>query len=123
MGPSTKPILLRLMIGDVLPKALALFMDEIKLPTCHVVALSKGSIVAIGLAVYHPNKFASLFLAWPLGLEEAADVADGQREIVHNWKDGLKTGQPDMEVLSDAAYGTLQLGFSNKLDSLISACV
>ncbi|KAK0441533.1 alpha/beta-hydrolase [Desarmillaria tabescens] len=116
--------------GDALPRGygakeaaedLALFMDEINLPACHVVALSKGSIVAMGLAVYYPDKVASLFLVSPLGLEEPADVADGRREIVKYWKEGFKTGEPDMEVLSDAAYGVLQLGFSNKLDSLSRA--
>ncbi len=44
--------------------------DEIKLPSCHIVGLSMGSIVAISLAVYHSNKVASLFLVSPLGLEE-----------------------------------------------------
>ncbi|KAK0443847.1 alpha/beta-hydrolase [Armillaria borealis] len=101
----------------------ALFMDEIKLPACHIVGLSMGSIVAISLAVYHPNKVASLFLVSPLGLEELPYVADGRREVVECWKEGYKTGQPDVEVLSHAIYGVLQLGFSNKPDGLATALV
>ncbi|KAK0237496.1 alpha/beta-hydrolase [Armillaria nabsnona] len=101
----------------------ALFMDEIKLPACHIVGLSMGSIVAISLAVYHPHKVASLFLVSPLGLEELPCVADGRREVAECWKEGYKTGQPDMEVISHAIYGVLQLGFSNKPDGLVTALV
>lgn len=97
---------------------LAKFMDEIKLPPCHIVGLSMGTIAAIGLAVYYPDKVASLFLVSPLGLEEPTDVADGRREIAEYWKEGFNTGQPDMEVLSDAVYGAVQLAFSNNLDGL-----
>ncbi|KAK0203376.1 alpha/beta-hydrolase [Desarmillaria ectypa] len=97
---------------------LALFMDKIKLPVCHVVALSMGSMVAINLAVYYPNKVASLFLVSPLGLEEPADVADGRREIAEYWKEAFKTGSPNMMALSDAVYGAHQLSFNNNPNSL-----
>ncbi|KAK0494503.1 alpha/beta-hydrolase [Armillaria luteobubalina] len=118
--------------GDPIPQGygakeaaedIAKFMDDIKLPACHIVGLSMGTIAAIGLAVYYPNKVASLFLVSPLGLEEPTDVADGRREIADYWKEGFKTGQPDMDILSDAVYGALQLGFSNNLDSLANALV
>ncbi|KAK0193107.1 alpha/beta-hydrolase [Armillaria mellea] len=101
----------------------ALFMDEIKLPACHIVGLSMGTIVAISLAVYYPNKVASLFLISPLGLKELPYVADGRQEVAECWKEAFKTGQPDMEIISHAAYGVLQFGFSNKPDNLVTALV
>ncbi|KAK0464849.1 alpha/beta-hydrolase [Armillaria novae-zelandiae] len=101
----------------------ALFMDEIKLPACHIVGLSMGTIIAISLAVYHQNKVASLFLVSPLGLKELPYVADGRREVAECWSEGYEAGQPDMEVLSHAIYGALQLGFSNKPDGLVTALV
>ncbi|KAK0441524.1 alpha/beta-hydrolase [Desarmillaria tabescens] len=116
--------------GDPLPEGygaqeaaedLALFMEEIKLPACHLVGLSMGTVVAVGLAVYYPNKVASLFLVSPLGLEELADVADGRRQIAEYWREGFKTGEPDMAVISDAVYGAQQLGFSNNPNSLANA--
>ncbi|KAK0452659.1 alpha/beta-hydrolase [Armillaria borealis] len=106
--------------GDPIPEGygakeaaedIAKFMDDIKLPACHIVGLSMGTIAAIGLAVHYPNKVASLFLVSPLGLEENT----GRRVS--------RQGQPDMEVLADAVYGALQLGFSNNLDSLANALV
>ncbi|KAK0203371.1 alpha/beta-hydrolase [Desarmillaria ectypa] len=99
----------------------ASFMDEICLPACHIVGLSMGSMVAIGLAVYYPNKVVSLFLVSPLGLEEPVDVADGRREIAEYWKEAFKTGSPDMAVISDAIYGAQQLAFGNNLNSLARA--
>ncbi|KAK0457972.1 alpha/beta-hydrolase [Desarmillaria tabescens] len=98
----------------------ALFMDEIKLPACHVVGLSMGSMVAIALAVYS-NRVASLFLVSPLGLEEPVDVADGRREIAEYWREAFKTGSPDMTTISDSIYGAHQLGFNNNLNDLVNA--
>ncbi|KAK0490089.1 alpha/beta-hydrolase [Armillaria luteobubalina] len=109
--------------ADEAAEDVALFMDEIKLPACHIVGLSMGTVVAISLAIYYPNKVASLFLVSPLGLKELPYVADGRREIAECWKEGYGAGQPDMEVLSHALYGVLQLGFSNKLDGLVTALV
>ncbi|KAK0237578.1 alpha/beta-hydrolase [Armillaria nabsnona] len=100
---------------------LALFMDEVRLPACHIVGLSMGSMVGIALAVYHPNKVASLFLVSPLGLEEPADIASGRREIADIWIEGVKTGRLDMAAISDSMYGAHQLGFNNNLNSLVSA--
>ncbi|KAK0220560.1 alpha/beta-hydrolase [Armillaria fumosa] len=119
-------------ISDALPEGygaeeaaedVALFMDEIKLPACHIMGLSMGTIVAISLAIYHPNKVASLFLVSPLGLKELPYVADGRREVAECWKEAYGAGQLDMEVLSHAIYGVLQLGFSNKPDGLVNALV
>ncbi|KAK0203347.1 alpha/beta-hydrolase [Desarmillaria ectypa] len=100
---------------------LALFMDEIKLPACHIVGLSMGTMVSMGLAVYYPDKVASLFLVSPLGLEELPDVVDGRKEVAECWKEAFRIGQLDMEAISDSLYGAQQLGFSNRLNSLANA--
>ncbi|PBK79733.1 alpha/beta-hydrolase [Armillaria gallica] len=100
---------------------LALFMDEVRLPACHIVGLSMGTMFGIALAVYYPNKVSSLFLVSALGLEELADVASGRREIADIWTEGFKTGRLDMAAISDSMYGAHQLGFNNNLNSLVRA--
>ncbi|KAK0494411.1 alpha/beta-hydrolase [Armillaria luteobubalina] len=100
---------------------LALFMDEVRLPACHIVGLSMGTMLGISLAVYYPNKVLSLFLVSPLGLEELPDAASGRREIADVWIEGAKTGRFDMPVIFDSIYGGHQLGFNNNLNSLVHA--
>ncbi|PBK79704.1 alpha/beta-hydrolase [Armillaria gallica] len=100
---------------------LALFMNEVRLPACHIVGQSMGTMFGIALAVYYPNKVSSLFLVSALGLEEPADVASGRREIADIWIEGFKTGRPDMAAISDSMYGGYQLGFNNNLNSLVRA--
>ncbi|KAK0435627.1 alpha/beta-hydrolase [Armillaria borealis] len=100
---------------------LALFMDEVGLPACHIVGLSMGTMLGIALAVNYPNKVASLFLVSPLGLEELAGVASGRREIADIWIEGFKTGRLDMTAISDSMYGAYQLGFNNNRNSLVRA--
>ncbi|KAK0457977.1 alpha/beta-hydrolase [Desarmillaria tabescens] len=115
--------------SDPLPKGysakdtaedVALFMDTIKLPACHIVGLSMGSTIAISLAVYYPNQVASLFLVSPLGLEEMSPMAGW--EIAEYWREAFKTDDPDMAAISDSVYGAHQLGFNNNLDDLVNAC-
>ncbi|KAK0193059.1 alpha/beta-hydrolase [Armillaria mellea] len=100
---------------------LALFMDEVRLPACHIVGLSMGTMLGIAFAMYYPNKVLSLFLVSPLGLEELADVARGRREIADIWIEGTKTGRLDMAAIYDSLYGVHQLGFNNKINSLVRA--
>ncbi|KAK0193055.1 alpha/beta-hydrolase [Armillaria mellea] len=100
---------------------LALFMDKVGLPACHIVGLSMGTMLGIALAMYYPNKVLSLFLVSPLGLEELTDVASGRQEIADVWIEGTKTGQADMAVIHDSMYGGHQLGFNNNINSLVRA--
>ncbi|KAK0220543.1 alpha/beta-hydrolase [Armillaria fumosa] len=100
---------------------LALFMDEVRLPACHIVGLSMGTMLGIALAVYYPNKVLSLFLVSPLGLEELPDAASGRREVADAWIEGTKTDRLDMAAISDSLYGGHQLGFNNNLTNLVRA--
>ncbi|KAK0193061.1 alpha/beta-hydrolase [Armillaria mellea] len=102
---------------------LALFMDEVRLPACHIVGLSKGTMLGIALAMYYPKKVLSLFLVSPLGLEEPADVARGRREVADVWVEGTKTDRLDMAAIYDSIFGCHQLGFNNNINSLVRAFV
>ncbi|KAF5345919.1 hypothetical protein D9758_011412 [Tetrapyrgos nigripes] len=97
-------------------------MRALKLPACHVVGLSLGTIIGLQLAISYPDKVQSLFLMSPLGLEEPEDVANGRIEIYDYWCQGYgKGGKVDDLTLIHAFYGALQLGFSNRSSPLINA--
>ncbi|KAF9058540.1 alpha/beta-hydrolase [Rhodocollybia butyracea] len=100
---------------------MARFMTEMKLPPCHIFALSLGTIVALQLAVSHPDKVLSLFLVSPLGLEEPQDVAEGRQAIHDAWVDGWRDGKPHLEELSFAVQGTLELAFYDRTLSISQA--
>ncbi|THV05379.1 alpha/beta-hydrolase [Dendrothele bispora CBS 962.96] len=102
---------------------IAKFMEALKLPPCHIVGLSLGTIIGLQLAVSYPEKVQSLFLMSPLGLEEPEDIADGRQEIYEVWCEGFNGSTPDEAVLLDAAYGAVQLAFSNRSTTLINALV
>ncbi|KAL0581776.1 hypothetical protein V5O48_000253 [Marasmius crinis-equi] len=98
-------------------------MDALKLPACHIVGMSLGTIIALQMASSYPEKVASLFLISPLGIEEPADIAAGRQEIHDCWVEGFPNGKVDEAALLDAVYGALQLAFSNKTSTLITALV
>ncbi|KAK0494417.1 alpha/beta-hydrolase [Armillaria luteobubalina] len=100
---------------------LALFMDEVRLPACHIVGLSMGTMLGISLAVYYPSKVLSLFLVSPLGLAELPDAASGLREVADVWVEGAKSGRFDMATIFASIYGAQQLGCNNNLNSLVRA--
>ncbi|KAK7437943.1 hypothetical protein VKT23_018378 [Stygiomarasmius scandens] len=100
---------------------IAKFMDALKLPPCHIVGLSLGTIIGLQLAVSYPSKVRSLFLMSPLGTEEPEDVAGGRVEIYDCWCEGIQATPTNKETLMDALYGALQLAFSNRTSSLITA--
>ncbi|ESK91575.1 alpha beta hydrolase fold protein [Moniliophthora roreri MCA 2997] len=101
----------------------AKLIDALKLPACHVIGMSLGTIIALQLAVSYPDKVESLFLISPLGLEEPPEIAAGRTEIHDYWVEGFQDNKIDEMELLDAIYGSLQLAFSNKTSSLISALV
>ncbi|KIY68033.1 alpha/beta-hydrolase [Cylindrobasidium torrendii FP15055 ss-10] len=95
-------------------------MEALKLPACHIVGMSMGTIGAIPLAIKRPDLVASLFLSSPLALAEPQDVADGRDEILACWKEGMVG---DKTASQDALYGVVQLGYGNQLDGLAKAIV
>ncbi|KAG7086410.1 hypothetical protein E1B28_002365 [Marasmius oreades] len=121
--------------GDKLPEGygqreatedVAKLMDALKLPACHIVGMSLGTIIALQMAVSYPEKVASLFLISPLGIEEPPDIAAGRKEIHDCWCEAFTDstgGKIDESALMDAVYGGLQLAFSNKSSTLISALI
>ncbi|KAK1223650.1 hypothetical protein PQX77_013472 [Marasmius sp. AFHP31] len=104
-------------------------MEALKLPACHIVGMSLGSIIAFQMAITYPEKVASLFLISPLGLEEPEDVTTARVEIYNLWTEGFlcSSSSPssnkntDDSPLHDALYGALQFAFSNKTTSLTTA--
>ncbi|KAL0066714.1 hypothetical protein AAF712_006319 [Marasmius tenuissimus] len=119
--------------GDVLPpnygqkesaEDVVKLMEALKLPACHIVGMSLGSIIALQMAITYPEKVASLFLISPLGLEEPEDVTTARVEIYNFWTEGFlcQTGiKTDDSALQDALYGAMQFAFSNKSTSLTAA--
>ncbi|KAG7093263.1 hypothetical protein E1B28_006946 [Marasmius oreades] len=99
-------------------------MEALKLPACHIVGMSLGSIIALQMAITYPEKVASLFLVSPLGLEEPDYVTAARVEIYKYWTEGFlcQLGtRTDDSALQDASYGACQFAFSNKTNSLNSA--
>ncbi|KAK0203678.1 alpha/beta-hydrolase [Desarmillaria ectypa] len=99
------------------------FMEALRLPPCHIFALSMGTIIALQVAISYPEKVLSLFLISALGLEEPADVAQGRQEIADCWIEGFKGSTVDEAALYDAVYGALQLGFNSEQSSMVRALV
>ncbi|KAK0458841.1 alpha/beta-hydrolase [Desarmillaria tabescens] len=99
------------------------FMEALRLPPCHIFALSMGTIIALQVAISYPEKVLSLFLVSALGLEEPADVAQGRQEIADCWSEGFKGSTVDEAALYDAIYGALQLGFNSEQSSMVRALV
>ncbi|KIY68529.1 alpha/beta-hydrolase [Cylindrobasidium torrendii FP15055 ss-10] len=98
---------------------IAKFIEAAKLPACHIVGLSMGTIIAIQLAISYPKLVASLFLVSPLGLAEPDEVTQGREEIGEYWVEGLRS--KDESALTDAVHGALQLGFNNVQTNMVSA--
>ncbi|KAF9058557.1 alpha/beta-hydrolase [Rhodocollybia butyracea] len=100
---------------------MARFMIEMKLPPCHIFALSFGTIVALQLAVSHPEKVLSLFLVSPLGLEEPQVAAEGRQAIHDAWINGWRDGKPHCEELAYSIQGALELCFYDRTLSISKA--
>ncbi|EEB90006.1 hypothetical protein MPER_11845 [Moniliophthora perniciosa FA553] len=99
-------------------------MEALKLPACHMVGMSLGSIIALQIAIAYPDKVASLFLISPLILEEPEYVTAARVEIYDYWTQGFgdaTSSKIDDTALLDALYGAMQFAFSNKTTSLTTA--
>ncbi|KAJ3984126.1 alpha/beta-hydrolase [Lentinula detonsa] len=102
---------------------MSVFMTKLKLPPCHIFALSLGTIVALQLAVSRPDQVLSLFLVSPLGLEEPQEAAEGRQAIHDAWVDGWRDGTPDEEELAYAVGGALELAFVDSSNSIVQALI
>ncbi|KAF5345913.1 hypothetical protein D9758_011415 [Tetrapyrgos nigripes] len=116
--------------GDFLPltynehnaaEDISKFMDALKLPACHIVGCSMGSMIGAQFSINYPKKVLSLFMMSPLGSTEPADIAEGREEITEYWMEGAKSN--DEAALLDALYGARQFAFSNKTTTLITGLV
>ncbi|ESK89664.1 alpha beta hydrolase fold protein [Moniliophthora roreri MCA 2997] len=98
---------------EIAAQDIVTFMDTLKLPPCHICALSLGTIVALQIAVTYPDKVLSLFLVSHLGLEEPENVVHGRREIHDAWVSGQKQAAIDRYDLLHAMKGTGELAFND----------
>lgn len=99
----------------------AVFMDAISLPSCIIVGLSMGTIIATQLAVSYPSRVSALFLVSPLGSKETEDAVTGRLQIASTWKDCFQDGGIDEEAVNDTIFGALQLGFNSHITSRVEA--
>jgi len=97
------------------------FITEMRLPPCHIFAVSLGTLIALQLTVSHPEQVLSLFLISPLGLEEPQDAADGRQAIHDAWVDGWRGEKPDHEELAYSLRGALELAFYDRTLSINKA--
>ncbi|KAJ4493314.1 alpha/beta-hydrolase [Lentinula lateritia] len=97
------------------------FMRKMKLPPCHIFALSLGTIIAIQLAISHPDQILSLFLISPLGLEEPQDAAEGRQAIHDAWVEGWRGGVPNQEELAYSVRGAIELAFFDPTNPMVQA--
>ncbi|KAL1749064.1 Alpha/Beta hydrolase protein [Schizophyllum fasciatum] len=113
-GTTTSPPLTESYTHQAMAEDMALFLDALDIPACHVVGLAVGANVAMELAVLHPDKVTSLTLCSPLALKESEGNVEARQEIMHYWFDAFKDAIPDMSLINDALYGSEQMTFSNR---------
>ncbi|THV07041.1 alpha/beta-hydrolase [Dendrothele bispora CBS 962.96] len=128
-------------------------MDTLSLPSCHIMAVSLGTVIALEIAITHPERCLSLLLISPLGLEEAEELKVQHAKIHEYWR----SGYPDHasayanrnrnklnghhssndidaneeqneervleEVLKDVFYGCVQMAFSGQKSEMSDACL
>ena len=98
-----------------------------------------GTIIALQIAVWCPERVLGLFLVSPLGLEEVGwslkiinltdllwhqlpDVAAGRQEIYDIWTQGFEEdGTIHADNLEDATRGAIQLAYSDRMTPLCEA--
>ncbi|KAF5364825.1 hypothetical protein D9758_009340 [Tetrapyrgos nigripes] len=99
-------------------------MDALRLPACHIMALSMGTVPALEIAITHPDRCLSLLLVSPLGIEETPELKTAHEEIHKLWRSGFPEPGVSLEdVLKDAFYGCMQLAFSGKQSDMSDACL
>ncbi|KAK7473195.1 hypothetical protein VKT23_001293 [Stygiomarasmius scandens] len=105
-------------------------LDALDIPQqFHIMALSLGTVAALEIATRYPHRVLSLLLVGALGLPEQtgpeAVVLRETHQSVHvAWKQGYPDEQTVLEdVLKDAFYGGMQLGFSGLQSAFGDACL
>ncbi|KIK71516.1 hypothetical protein GYMLUDRAFT_33702 [Collybiopsis luxurians FD-317 M1] len=95
------------------------FMDSLKLPPSHFVAMDYGSPIALNIAISHPNRVQSLFIMSHTCLEEPSDVREGYQQLYDSWCSSvLGPTEFDLERMMETGYGFAQFMFSNKVSAL-----
>ncbi|KAJ4483901.1 Alpha/Beta hydrolase protein [Lentinula aciculospora] len=98
------------------------FMDALRLPPCHFLAIDYGSPIALQIAVTHPDKVLSLFIMSHTCLKEPPDVCEGHRQVYDAWNSAFPApDQFDLERGMEGGYGFSQFMFSNKMTNLAQA--
>ncbi|KIK68547.1 hypothetical protein GYMLUDRAFT_68402 [Collybiopsis luxurians FD-317 M1] len=98
------------------------FMDALRLPPCHFVAMDYGSPIALQIAISHPDRVLSLFLMSQTCLEEPPDVREGHQQVYDCWSASFPG--PDLfdnEHMMEGGYGFAQFMFSNNMTNLAQA--
>ncbi|KAL1750409.1 Alpha/Beta hydrolase protein [Schizophyllum commune] len=119
-GTTQSPPLTEDYTHQAMAEDMALFLDALSIPSCHVVGLAVGANVGMELAVLHPEKVISLTLCSPLALKESEGNVEARQEIMHYWFDAFKDAIPDMSLINDALYGSEQMTFSNRYSDVRS---
>ncbi|KAL1749978.1 Alpha/Beta hydrolase protein [Schizophyllum commune] len=119
-GTTQSPPLTEDYTHQAMAEDMALFLDALSIPSCHVVGLAVGANVAMELAVLHPDKDISLTLCSPLASKESEGNVEARQEIMHYWFDAFKDAVPDMSLINDALYGSEQMTFSNRYSDVRS---
>ncbi|KAJ4488755.1 Alpha/Beta hydrolase protein [Lentinula edodes] len=98
------------------------FMDALRLPACHFVAIDYGSPIALQIAIDHPDRALSLFFVSQICLKEPPDVCEGHRQVYDSWTSAFPApDQFDVELGMEGGYGFSQFMFSNKMTNLAQA--
>ncbi|THU96760.1 alpha/beta-hydrolase [Dendrothele bispora CBS 962.96] len=105
-------------------------LHELNIPEqFHIMALSLGTVVALEIATRYPQRCLSLLLVGALGApeqtgQEAVILREMHQDVHVAWKQGYPDKQTVLEdVLKDAFYGGMQLGFSGLQSAFGDACL
>ncbi|KAJ3788491.1 Alpha/Beta hydrolase protein [Lentinula aff. detonsa] len=117
--------------GDDLPEGYGIreagedalaFMDALRLPPCHFIAMDYGSPVALQIAISHPERVLSLFFISQTCLEEPPEVREGHQQVYDCWNAAFPgPHEYDNERMMEGGYGFAQFMFSNNMTKMADA--
>ncbi|KAJ4495809.1 Alpha/Beta hydrolase protein [Lentinula edodes] len=98
------------------------FMDALRLPPCHFVAMDYGSPVALQIAISYPDRVLSLFFISQTCLEEPPEVREGHQQVYDCWIAAFPGPDKfDNERMMEGGYGFAQFMFSNNMTKIADA--
>ncbi|KAJ4490196.1 Alpha/Beta hydrolase protein [Lentinula aciculospora] len=98
------------------------FMDALRLPPCHFVAMDYGSPIALQIAISHPDRVLSLFFMSQTCLEEPPEVREGHQQVYDCWTAAFPgPDEFDNERMMEGGYGFAQFMFSNNMTKIADA--